>query len=220
MLSAPMQSAHLPQHSPLRSRSVLPSLFRLAAASPQSRRVRIQPPFRKRKFRQSPQPQHPLRKKRPLRSSTRRIRPQHPCPLSANTRNPAKRSRLIFRQRTQPALSALRSTCRKAGRSEVTKVFMIIRLLPLIRDMTNTAAPCPDASCCLMKTAILPVQSDLVHPVPRGMRSMDTVRLSLTLLWDTSNTSTGIIIILWTVILQTARVCIPFRITEFHPLHG
>ena len=33
MLSAPMQSAHLPQHSPLRSRSVLPSLFRLAAAS-------------------------------------------------------------------------------------------------------------------------------------------------------------------------------------------
>ena len=56
--------------------------------------------------------------------------------------------------------------------------------------------------------------------VPRGMRSMDTVRLSLPLLWDTSNTSTGIIIILWTVILQTARVCIPFRITEFHPLHG
>lgn len=43
MLSAPMQSAHLPQHSPLRSRSVLPSLFRLAAASPQSRRVRIRP---------------------------------------------------------------------------------------------------------------------------------------------------------------------------------
>ena len=36
---------------------------------------------------------------------------------------------------------------------------MVIRLLPLIRDMTNTAAPCPDASCCLMKTAILPVQS-------------------------------------------------------------
>ena len=46
MLSAPMQSAHLPQHSPLRSRSVLPSLFRLAAASPQSRQVRIHPPFR------------------------------------------------------------------------------------------------------------------------------------------------------------------------------
>lgn len=214
MLSAPMQSAHLPQHSPLRSRSVLPSLFRLAAASPQSRRVRIQPPFRKRKFRQSPQPQHPLRKKRPLRSSTRRIRPQHPYPLSANTRNPAKRSRLIFRQRTQPALSALRSTCRKAGRSEVTKVCTPIRLIPISVSIYT------GASCSMMKTEILPVQSDFIHTVPRGMRSMDTVRLSLPLLWDTSNTSTGIIIILWTVILQTARVCIPFRITEFHPLHG
>ena len=165
MLSAPMQSAHLPQHSPLRSRSVLPSLFRLAAASPQSRRVRIQPPFRKRKFRQSPQPQHPLRKKRPLRSSTRRIRPQHPCPLSANTRNPAKRSRLIFRQRTQPALSALRSTCRKAGRLSTKKAPAPIRILWI------TAILWLRAKFSMMKTARLPELSDSIRIHPMIIKS-------------------------------------------------
>ena len=170
MLSAPMQSAHLPQHSPLRSRSVLPSLFRLAAASPQSRQVRIRPLFRKRKFRQSPQRQHPqrqhpLRQKRPLRSSTRRIRPQRPCPLSANTRNPAKRSRLIFRQRTQPALSALRSTCRKAGRLSTKKVPAPIRILWI------TAILWLRAKFSMMKTARLPELSDSIRIHPMIIKS-------------------------------------------------
>ena len=198
MLSAPMQSAHLPQHSPLRSRSVLPSLFRLAAASPQSRRVRIQPPFRKRKFRQSPQPQHPLRKKRPLRSSTRRIRPQHPCPLSANTRNPAKRSRLIFRQRTQPALSALRSTCRKAGRSEVTKVCTPIRLIPISVSIYT------GASCSMMKTAILPVRPDTAHTTRTIMPKTSRMKYIVLSFPDMLNLSTLKISIQQSITQQTA----------------
>ena len=203
MLSAPMQSAHLPQHSPLRSRSVLPSLFRLAAASPQSRRVRIRPLFRKRKFRQSPQRQHPqrqhpLRKKRPLRSSTRRIRPQHPCPLSANTRNPAKRSRLIFRQRTQPALSALRSTCRKAGRSEVTKVCTPIRLIPI------SVSICSGASCSMMKTAILPVRPDTAHTTRTIMPKTSRMKYIVLSFPDMLNLSTLKISIQQSITQQTA----------------
>ena len=173
-------------------------LFRLAAASPQSRRVRIRPLFRKRKFRQSPQRQHPLRKKRPLRSSTRRIRPQHPCPLSANTRNPAKRSRLIFRQRTQPALSALRSTCRKAGRSEVTKVCTPIRLIPISVSIYS------GASCSMMKTAILPVRPDTAHTTRTIMPKTSRMKYIVLSFPDMLNLSTLKISIQQSITQQTA----------------
>ena len=101
MLSAPMQSAHLPQHSPLRSRSVLPSLFRLAAASPQSRQVRIRPLFRKRKFRQSPQRQHPqrqhpLRKKLPTPFIDPTDPPATPVPVVGEYTKPCQKVKVDF----------------------------------------------------------------------------------------------------------------------------
>ena len=146
----------------------------------------------------TPAPEETASPTRPLLSTTRRTRPQHPYPLSANTRNPAKRSRLIFRQRTQPALSALRSTCRKAGRSEVTKVCTPIRLIPI------SVSICSGASCSMMKTAILPVRPDTAHTTRTIMPKTSRMKYIVLSFPDMLNLSTLKISIQQSITQQTA----------------
>ena len=212
MLSAPMQSAHLPQHSPLRSRSVLPSLFRLAAASPQSRRVRIQPPFRKRKFRQSPQRATPA----PEETATPFVNPTYPpatpVPVVGEYTKPCQKVKVDF-----PATELSRAFSVTFDLPEGWTVKQR-RKSPLRSGFYSDYCEfywLESASCSMMKTARLPELSDSIRIHPMIIKStVYKCSLRLSRLWDASSLLTGIIFIPLTAIHRTVKVHIPRHIHE------